>query len=58
MEEGEVKIEMKSCFGHAYITKIDEGEKWGKGGGDNTAEGQRAYELIKKSLMKYLEFED
>ena len=58
MEEGAVKIEMKSRFGHAYITKIDEGEKWGKGGGDNTAEGQRAYELIKKSLMKYLEFED
>ena len=36
MEEGEVKIEMKSRFGHAYITKIDEGEKWGKGGGGAT----------------------
>ena len=23
-------------------------------GGDNTAEGQEAYELIEKSLMKYL----
>ena len=32
MEGGKVKIEMKSRFGHAYITKIDEGEKWGKGG--------------------------
>ena len=25
-----VKIDMWSHFGHAYITKIDEGEKWGK----------------------------
>ena len=53
MEGGKVKIEMKSRFGHAYITKIDEGKKWGKGG-DNTAKGQGAYELIEKSLMKYL----
>ena len=27
-----VKIDMWSHFGHAYITKIDEGEKWEKGG--------------------------
>ena len=32
MEGGKVKIEMKSRFGHAYITKIDEGKKWEKGG--------------------------
>ena len=32
MEGSKVKKEMKSRFGHAYITKIDEGEKWGKGG--------------------------
>ena len=39
-EGGMVKIDMWSHFGHAYITKIDEGENWGKRGRDDTLEEQ------------------
>ena len=48
-----VKIDMWSHFGHAYITKIDEGEKWGKRGRGDTVEEQEAYQLNEKFFRKY-----